>query len=74
MSRLVFSFHTLHQVLSAEKALRTSFGCRVTPIPPGIGESICGMAIEILNPQERDLVVNLLAKNNLAPVGIHEVS
>jgi hypothetical protein len=74
MNRLVVSFHTLHQVLSAEKALRASFHCRVTPIPPGIGDSICGMAIEILNPLERDSVVNLLTKNNLAPVGIHEIS
>ncbi|MBX9770348.1 MAG: DUF3343 domain-containing protein, partial [Candidatus Obscuribacterales bacterium] len=54
MPRLILTFPTMFDVLAADKLLRTKFNCRPTPTPPGLSTSICGMSLELLNPEERD--------------------
>jgi len=75
--RLIFTFPTLHQVLSAEKALRTSgnehLRCRPTPTPPGLSADICGMSLELMHPDYRDLALSSLEKANLIPRGTHQL-
>jgi len=76
--RLILTFPTLHQVLAAEKALRENGDklllCRPTPTPPGLSQSICGMAIEIFAVEERDRAVQFLESQGLTPSGVHMVS
>lgn len=73
--RLILTFSTLHQVLAAERALRDSgddeLRCRPTPTPPGLSQSICGMAIELLVSAKRDKAVQFLEAQQLAPSGTH---
>jgi hypothetical protein len=74
MQRLILTFPTLHKVLAAEKALKTAkegYLCRVTPTPAGLGYSICGMAIEVLDTEKQDQIVGFLARLDLSPSGIH---
>jgi Protein of unknown function (DUF3343) len=75
--RLIFTFPTLHKVLSAEKTLRASaddrLRCRPTPTPPGLSHDICGMALEIMIPENRDAALNFLEQANLAPKGVHSM-
>ena len=76
--RLILTFATLHQVLGAERALRSAshadFEVRPTPTPPGLGAAICGMSIEILNRDQEESVVDFLTAQELAPSGVHVVS
>jgi hypothetical protein len=73
--RLIFTFPTLHKVLAAEKALRTSnderLRCRPTPTPPGLSHDICGMSLELLNPENSPLAEQVLTEANLEPRGKH---
>ncbi len=73
--RLILTFATLHQVLAAERALRDSnndrLRCRPTPTPPGLSQSICGMAIELLLVEEADTAVQFLKEQQLIPSGTH---
>jgi len=73
--RLIFTFPTLHQVLAAERVLRESgnknLRCRPTPTPPGLSESICGMAIEIFACEQKDTAINFLINHKLEPSGCH---
>ncbi len=75
--RLILTFPTLHQVLAAERALResgdSSLRCRPTPTPPGLSESICGMAIEIFAKDEQDKAIEFLRSQKLEPSGCHLV-
>jgi Protein of unknown function (DUF3343) len=79
MMRLLLTFPTLHQVLAAEKALRLSgdelLRCRPTPTPPGLGElgSICGMSVELLNPQGKENAMALLTSRQIKPSGAFEL-
>jgi len=77
MMRLIFTFPTLHKVLSAEKKLRVSgderLRCRPTPTPPGLSNDICGMSLELISPENRDLALNFLEQANLAPRGVHSL-
>jgi len=51
MSRIILTLDTMFQVLRADKLLRErQFSCRVTPTPPGLSLSVCGMSIELLDP------------------------
>jgi hypothetical protein len=75
MQRLILTFSTLHKVLAAQKVLashQTNFRCRVTPTPAGLGDSICGMAIEILDTEMKDRIIACLARVDLKPSGIHQ--
>jgi hypothetical protein len=77
MTRLILTFASLHQVLAAEKLLRTAphaFKCRPTSTPPGLATSICGMSIELLDHQQKNDIVRYLENESLAPEGVHEVS
>lgn len=75
--RLILTFPTLHQVLAAERALRDSgdkeLRCRPTPTPPGLSESICGMAIEIFACEQKDCAIKFLSSHKLEPSGCHLV-
>ena len=77
MPRIILTFETLHKVLAADKALRAdrhnSFKCRTTPTPPALSESICGIAIELLEPARKEEIQEFLAKLGLSAKGIHEV-
>ena len=73
--RLIFTFPTLHKVLSAEKTLRTSgderLRCRPTPTPAALSQDICGMSLELMSLDSRELALSFLEKANLAPRGTH---
>ncbi len=75
--RTILTFSTLHRVLAAEKALRsvdvTRSSIRTTPTPPGLSVAICGMALEILEKENRQAVLDCLSKADLNPAGVHEV-
>jgi hypothetical protein len=77
-ARLILTFSTLHQVLAAEKALRSAsqatFSVRPTPTPPGLGSAICGMSIEILDENQKEKVLEFLSGKQLPPTGVHYVS
>jgi len=77
-TRLILTFSTLHQVLAAEKSLRSadqaSFNVRPTPTPPGLGAAICGMSIEILDQDQKEKVLQFLRGKQLPPTGVHLVS
>jgi hypothetical protein len=76
-TRLILTFNTLHQVLSAEKALKTApnrhFKIRPTPTPPGLSSSICGMSIELLQLEQKQSAIDFLSERNMPPKGIHLV-
>lgn len=76
--RLILTFTTLHRVLAAELALRESgdkdLRCRPTPTPPGLSESICGMAIEIFDLEQQDKAVQFLSGRKLEPSGCHLIA
>ncbi len=75
--RTILTFPTLHQVLAAEKSLRcsdaTKSSVRPTPTPPGLSAAICGMALELLEKENRQAVLDCLAKAGLDPAGVYEV-
>ena len=73
MSRLILTFETLFQVLSADKALKSHFKCRPVPTPPGLSNDICGISLELLDTSERFEALNRLQENQLAPQAIHEL-
>lgn len=77
MIRHILTFANLHQVLSAEKALKQAenkrFQLRPTPTPPGLDEAICGMSIEILDGSHLKEAVEYLRSQSLPPTGVHEV-
>lgn len=76
--RLILTFPSLHNLLAAEKALRLSgdakLKCRSTPTPPGLGDEICGVSLEILDHENEADVLLFLAQNNLAPKQLHRLS
>ena len=76
MPRLLLTFSTLRSVIAANKILRESdqaYACRVTPVPGGLEKSICGMAVELLEPSKKDIAVKCLNDAGLEPTGIHEI-
>lgn len=74
MSRLILTFDTLFQVLSADKILRGKVRCRTTPTPPGLSASICGVSIELLDRNQLPLTIELLEEHSLSPSGVHEIN
>ena len=73
MSRLILTFETLFQVLAADRALRDKIRSRPTPTPPGLSASICGMSIELLDPDQKELALRSLSEASLKPSGVHQV-
>jgi len=73
MTRLILTFETLFQVLSADKALRGKISARPTPTPPGLSSAICGMSIEILEHDQKELALKHLIESSLNPAGVHLV-
>ena len=73
MTRLILTFETVFKVLSADKLLRSRLACRPTPTPPGLTSSICGIALEITNHEEKDRALRLLEEAGNRPLGVHEV-
>lgn len=71
--RLILTFETMFQVMSADKMLRDIFECRPTPTPSGLDESICGVSLEILNHSDKPVILEILNKRGLTPSGVHEV-
>lgn len=73
MTRLILTFETLFQVLSAEKMLTPEVKCRPVPTPAGLGSSICGISVELLEPEQRGKALQVLADKSLPPQGVHEI-
>lgn len=73
MTRSILTFETVFKVLAAEKLLKEKVSCRTVPTPTGFSSSICGISVEILNPQDTDTALALLDKARLKPDGVHSV-
>lgn len=73
MPRLILTFETMFQVMSADQMLRDKFQTRPTPTPPGLSRSICGVSLEILNHSDKEAILAKLSKRGLIPSGVHEV-
>lgn len=73
MTRSILTFETVFQVLAAEKLLKEKVGCRTVPTPSGFSSSICGISVEILNPDEADIALGLLDNAGLKPDGVHSL-
>ncbi len=75
MPRLILTFKTLQRVMAAEKILRfeKGFKCRVTPVPHGLSDTVCGMAVELLNDTEKTAALTALEAINLSPSAVHEI-
>jgi len=75
--RIIITFETTHKVLAAEKALKSAkeknFRFRPTPTPPGLTDSVCGMALEVLNKDQKEVIVDFLMSRQIAPQGVFEV-
>jgi hypothetical protein len=60
-------------VLAADKALEGRVDFRPTPTPPGLSADICGMSIELLKFDQKDIALSYLTEANLEPMGIHVI-
>lgn len=74
MTRLILTYETVYQVLAADKCLKTIANCRTIPTPSGLSSSICGIAIEILEREKKDLALSALESAQLFPDGVHLLS
>ena len=75
--RIIVTFASLHQVLTAEKALRTAasavFKIRPTPTPPELSTSVCGMSIEILEEDQKQTIIDYLQSKSIKPSGLYTI-
>jgi hypothetical protein len=75
--RIIITFETTHKLLAAEKALKSAkesnFRFRPTPTPPGLTESVCGMALEVLIAGQKQDIINFLDSQKIAPKGVFEI-
>jgi len=71
MTRTIITFETVFQVLAADKVLREKVSCRTVPTPSGLSSSICGISIEILEPENEQLAFATLKTAGIEPKGIH---
>lgn len=75
--RVIFTFPSLHLVLKAEKLLREADDRRIlaraTATPPGLSSDICGMSIELLDPEHKTIAIRYLEERELMPQGVHEL-
>lgn len=82
MTRVLLTFESLHKLLAAEKSLKQSDkntraetpAVRPTPTPANLSESVCGMSLEILKPEEIETVLARLEKADLSPAHVHELT
>lgn len=70
MARLILTFETMFQVLAADKLLRTEFLCRPVPTPAGLSSDICGISLELLEPETREIALDRLNALNHIPKGV----
>ncbi|MBK9141725.1 MAG: DUF3343 domain-containing protein [Candidatus Melainabacteria bacterium] len=77
MTRILLTYESLHQLLKAESRLKgekqSGFSVRTTPTPADLTGSVCGMALEILLPDQQEPILRFLEKAELAPTGIHSI-
>ena len=73
MTRLIFTFETVFQVLSADKVLRDKINCRTVPTPSGLSSSICGISIELLDHSQETQALSQLEANELNPKGVFRI-
>ena len=73
MPRLILTFETMFQVLSADKLLREHVACRPTPTPAGLSTSICGVSIELLDQSEEQVALQILENQSSPPKGVHHL-
>ena len=73
MARLLLTFENLFKVLAAEKALSGTAKCRPVPTPQHLSTSICAMALELLDPEEKHIALARLHESGNTPGGIHEI-
>ena len=73
MTRLILTFETVFQVLSAEKLLKDRIKCRTVPTPSRLSSSVCGISIEILEPESRHPALDCLESHSLTPTGVHQI-
>jgi len=75
--RIIITFETTHNVLAAEKALKSdvarNFRFRPTPTPPGLSDSVCGMSLEILAHDQKQDVLEFLSSCQITPKGVFEI-
>ncbi|MGD9684626.1 MAG: putative Se/S carrier-like protein [Candidatus Obscuribacterales bacterium] len=77
MTRILLTYESLHQLLKAESRLKgekqSGFHVRPTPTPAGLTDSVCGMALEILVPEQKEPILRFLQNAGLDPAGIHSI-
>lgn len=73
MTRSILTFETVFQVLAAQKLLNGKIKCRTVPTPSGLSTSICGISLELLEPDRSSEANQLLCAQSLTPRGIHEL-
>ncbi len=73
MTRLILTFETVFQVLAADKLLREKIKCRTVPTPSGLGTSICGISLELLQPEQEKEALRMLATDQFDFAGIHHI-
>jgi hypothetical protein len=75
--RIIITFETTHALLAAEKAMKSAkernFRFRPTPTPPGLTESVCGMALEVLASEQKQDIIDFLSSQHILPKGVHEI-
>lgn len=75
--KVILTFESVHQVMAAEKILRSSqepkIACRPVPTPSSISTSICGMAIEILDCEKKQVAIDILMASSQPPAGVFEI-
>lgn len=63
--------------MAAEKILRSlqepKIACRPVPTPSNISSSICGMSIEILDCDKKQVAIDILMASKQPPAGVFEI-
>ena len=73
MTRLILTFETVFQVLSADKVLKDLVDCRTVPTPAGLSSSICAISIELLDISQETDALKVLRDKEIKPQGVHKI-
>jgi|LakMenEpi03Aug12_release.lakeMendotaPanAssembly.Ray.scaffolds.fasta_scaffold611612_2 hypothetical protein len=73
MTRTIITFETIFLVLAADKLLKEKVSCRTVPTPSGLSSDICGISIELLEPEKETDALALLESGALRPRGVFHV-